>query len=335
MLIREPWTDLASGHGIVLAASPPGQTRGHVRLGGEMFPSTDYVVHRLERAPTRQDVLTIHAAWLRGPETAIPARPLVVAPSAGSSTLAEARRLGVSLLVVDPSGGPLRGALVGADGSVHPIETAAPHVPRRATGRVPWATFEAALQLLAAPAPTQADLASRVGVSQPRMAQVLAGWGGLVRRDPSGWHAEDGLAAWLVEHYPASPRVTFSWLTLDAPVPAAEAIASHLASLHVDHAVTGDVAADRLAPWARPRTVRMWARSIPDLTPLGLTPAPPESANVVIAVPADPYVLSRTREVAGMRLADPWRVWLDLEQHDATDAAAHLAASLREEAASA
>lgn len=99
--------------------------------------------------------------------------------------------------------------------------------------------------------------------------------------------------------------------------------------------MTGDVAADRLAPWARPRTVRVWARSIPDLTPLGLTPAPSASANVVIAVPADPYTLSRAREVAGMRVSDPWRVWLDLKQHDATDAATHLAASLREEAASA
>lgn len=333
MLIREPWADLASGHGIVLAPSTPGSTRGHVRLSGETLPSTDYVVHRFERAPTRQDVLTIHASWTQAPAAAIPARPLILAPSAGSSALAVAQRLGVSLLVVDPSGEPLRGALVGADGSIHPIETAAPHVPRRVSGRVPWATFEAALQLLAAPAPTQADLAARVGVSQPRIAQVISGWGALVRRDPSGWHAEDGLADWLVEHYPASPRVTFSWLTLDAPVPAAEAIASHLASLHVDHAVTGDVAADRLAPWARPRTVRVWARSIPDLTPVGLTPAPPGSANVVIAVPADPYVLSRTREVAGMHLAEPWRVWLDLEQHEATDAAAHLAASLREEAA--
>ncbi len=129
------------------------------------------------------------------------------------------------------------------------------------------------------------------------------------------------------ERYPR-PTTTAAWLTLDAPVRATTTITDVLTEADVGYAVTGQVAADHYAPWARPDRTTIWTDRLVDLSAAGCTPAPADDATVTIAVPDDPYALIGTHQRDGIVLADPWRVWVTLTQDADTTAADHLQAKL-------
>ncbi|NTW42366.1 MAG: hypothetical protein HGA44_21245, partial [Cellulomonadaceae bacterium] len=138
-------------------------------------------------------------------------------------------------------------------------------------------------------------------------------------------------AQWLVERYPR-PRLSSTWLTLEDPVPATQSITRLLSDAHVRYAVTGQVAADVIAPWARPTRTTIWTDRLVDLEGAGCTPVPSVEATVTIAVPDDPQALTLTSERHGIVVADPWRVWLTLMQDGDVDAANHLQSKLVAEA---
>ncbi len=325
MLIAEVWASLATTHGLMLnPVTPRDDPAADIAVAGPGLPRTDYTVKVFPKALT--------PAQVRDVRTREPGRHLLlVVPAATARARSQARDLGVSLLVAPPGdAGQLMGTMIGSDRTRLDLDPAPVTPARRARGRIPWATYEVAFQLLAAPAHSQRDLASRAQVSQPRIAQVLDALGPLVGHDAGGWSPAPGLAEWLVEHYPRTVDVTTSWLTLDPVGPFAARLGAHLEQEGIAHAFTGDVAADALAPWARPTTVRVWAQTPVDLTSLGLTPASPGSANVTVGLPQDPYVLTRTRLTpTGLRVQTPWRVWVDLAQHGDPQAAEHLAHALR------
>jgi hypothetical protein len=107
--------------------------------------------------------------------------------------------------------------------------------------------------LLEGNASAQNALAGRAGVSQVRISQVLHALERWVQRTDRGWAATDtaDLTQWLVEQPPPG-RTAMTWLGLDEPAPAATIVAHWLAARSVSYALSSDVAADRLAPWARP-----------------------------------------------------------------------------------
>ena len=111
---------------------------------------------------------------------------------------------------------------------------------------------------------------------------------------------------------PPPGRTATTWLGLDDPAPTATSVAKWLTTQTVSYALSGDVAADLLAPWARPNRALVYVDRALDLTPLGLTPASPDAATLELVVPDDAYVLRDARLLrADLVVAHPWRVWAD------------------------
>lgn len=323
MLMTDVWIALARAHAIEVAA--PGTDDADVTLAGPGMPTTAYDV---------RSVTVLHPSRVRRFLGAPGApRPLVIAARATGDALDAARAHGLSVLVA-PDRGPVQGALVDSTGTWLAIDAPAPGtrpdpVPVvRPPGPAPWGSIALVVELLRDRRPrSQTALAAEVGVTQGRVSQVLGSMP-FVRHDAGGWAVADTSAAldWLVARY-RQPRTRSGWLSLDEPVGAARAVAALLERQHVRYAVTGQVAADVHAPWARPDRATIWTDRLIDLGDAGCTPAPESEATLVLAVPDDPLALDRADEdpgAPGMRLADAWRTWLALTQDGDAAAADHL-----------
>jgi hypothetical protein len=257
---------------------------------------------------------------------------LLIAPKASLAAQRVTLRAGLSLLLAPDSIGQLtRGNPITPSGDLLTLhETTATPVRRGRRGRRPWATIAIATYLLEGDAATQDVLARRAGVSQARISQVLHALERWVQRTDRGWTATDtaGLAQWLAEQPPPG-RTATTWLGLDDPAPTATSVARWLTARNVQYALSGDVAADLLAPWARPSRALVYVDQALDLTPLGLTPAPPGAATLELVIPDDPYVLRDARVLpSDLVIAHPWRVWADTAARGSTDAADALRAHL-------
>jgi len=301
------WSDLATEHGIVVDR-PSDSAGADLVLRGPSLPLTTYQVKTFRRP--------VHPSAIRRLAAELPAgmRLLLVTDRLTPDQADAAEKEGVSI-VASPDGGGVEGVLVDVAGKVHRLSHEPPAPAPRRPGRVPWGTYAVTFALLEAPAGDQHALAARSGVSRVRVTQVLGQLADLVTHDADGWRPADrkALAAWLVEQYPTVPRLATTWTVLDPPVRAAAVISQHLGELGVQHAVSGDVAADSWAPWARPAAVWVWAASLVDLGAVGATPASPETATVTLAVGADPHLLAAaTDQLSGLPLLAPWRVWVDL-----------------------
>jgi len=300
------WSDLATVHGIVV--DRPSDPGADVVLRGPTLSATAYQV-KTSRRPVAPSTIRRLAAGLPAG-----AHLLLATDRLTPEQVDAAQKEGVSI-VASPEGGVVDGVLIGADGQAHHLsreqETTTPGRP----GRVPWGTYSVAFALLEGPASSQHALAVRSGVSRVRVTQVLGQLGDLVTHDTDGWRPAHRatLAAWLTDQYPTVPRLATTWTVLDPPVQAATVVSEHLDELGVKHAVSGDVAADTWAPWARPTTAWIWAANLVDLSTVGATPASPETATVTLAVSADPNLLTAAaHQPSGPPLLAPWRVWVDL-----------------------
>ncbi|MFE7506566.1 hypothetical protein [Promicromonospora sp. NPDC057488] len=322
MLITEPWTTIADHLGLVVTA-PPEDSVADVVLAGAGWPATAYLTKSFP-APIRPATVHAHAASARERGVSL----LLIVPSASAGVSRAALDENVSLLVVPGSpGGPVRGFLLSPAGRRDLADLDATTEPSRRPGRVPWATYALAFELLEAPTASQRVLAARIGVTQPRISQALRNLGDAVHRTPAGWEVRspDDLADWILARYPWQPRIATSWLTLDAPVAAARHATTHLTERGIEHAVGGDVAADSVAPWARPSSAWIWTAAQVDLQEIGATPTTADAANLFLAVPDDPYLLpAAARSKNDYPVLPPWRVWIDLAHQGHDDAAVTL-----------
>jgi len=311
MLIPQVWVDLAEHD---LAVTLP--DAHHVILTGPLG-ERKYLLRILTRPPGPAQVAKA-ASDASGAQ--LPG--LLIAPKASPAAQHAALRAGVSLLLAPDSIGQLtRGHLITPSGDLLTLaETTATPVRR---GRRPWATIAIATYLLEGNASTQDALAGRAGASQARISQVLHALERWVQRTDRGWTSTDmaGLTQWLAEQPPPG-RTATTWLGLDDPAPTATTVAHWLTAQNVSYALSGDVAADLLAPWARPTRALVYVDQALDLTPLGLTPAPPDAATLELVVPDDPYILRDARPLpSDLVIAHPWRVWTDTVARGNTDAA--------------
>jgi hypothetical protein len=321
--MSDVWVALAASHGIELAT--PGEPGADLALAGHGFTRTDFDL---------KIVTVLHPSRVPALVDDRPRIPLlVVAHSATPAAREAAARARVSLLVTSDRG-PVRGTLLDAAGRPTQIDAPmpgerptddTPRTPRR--GPAPWGSIALVITLLADPRPrTQATLATQVGVTQARASQVLSRLD-FTRRATTGdgWLVQDteAAAAWLAATY-RRPQVSARWLSLDAPVPATRAVAHALDRAEVPYAVTGQVAADEIAPWARPTRSTIWADRLIDLADAGCTTAPATDATLIVAVPDDPWALRSASLRGDLRVADGWRTWVTLLQDGDTQAADHL-----------
>lgn len=236
--------------------------------------------------------------------------------------------------------------------ALNETETAAGGRHRRTRpGPVPWGTLTLVRRLIEHPHATQHELAVLAGISQPRVSQALRALAdeGLVQRSQAGWMVSDldGLVQWWIESYPGPGGISTFWFGLDTPAAQARAVVDLLdpTDSRVDTAptsqlavvVSGDVAADILAPWRTPTRAVIYARTGLDLAGARLAPAGEAEATLELVVPRDPGVWPpvRTAEArrGGLSLADPLQVLWDLLRApgpDAEEAAARLWTTLRD-----
>jgi hypothetical protein len=323
--MSDVWVELAQRHAVqqVLTAD----RRADIVLEGPELLQTAYDVKVV--AALHPSLVSRYVTRFLAPPAP---RPLVITNSATPAALAAARDAGLSVLVA-PERGPVTGTLVDSDGNPHDIvATTEQNDTAAKPGRAPWGQLTLTLALLNDPTPrSQTELARGTGLSQARVSQSFKQLRDIVARRHGGWtvHHRELASAWLVENYPR-PKTAATWLTLDDPAPATTQIARVLSDAGVEYAVTGQVAADHYAPWARPDRTTIWAERLVDLSAAGCTPVAAADATVKIVVPDDPRALSDAAERDGLRLADPWRVWLTLAQDGNEAAANHLRARLLE-----
>jgi hypothetical protein len=277
---------------------------------------------------------------------------LVVTPTATPETLQRAAELGISLIALNRrlSAGP-RGHLALAPGDVVPLggadaDDGADAAPGR-RGVPAWGELRIVKALLLLAGRTQSEIARQAGVSQPRVSQVLKGLRelSLVRAtsppgagDGSGGHRLWEVTDWgaLLRHwldqYPGPGGVTTYWLGLEPLAAQARAVVAVLGEADDDARplVSGDVAADLVAPWARPARTTVYARHGADLGAAGLTPSPGPDATLALVVPEDAGVWLAPERFwnragldpapGGLPLADPLQVLDDVRRSPSVDA---------------
>lgn len=329
MEMSQVWLDLADLGISIRLPSEGGQPRGadlgvDLMLEGPNWPLAPYQV-KVTSDPLRPAALNRLAHRVLDFPHDREIGLLILAKEATDSVVLRAARLGISVLVVPEGlGHRTTGVLVHPETrlirAVGPEEE--PAKPSR-PGRTGWATFAVAVSLLDAPAASQNELAERCGITQGRVSKILQSLAPFWTREQSGFVVDDpfGLSEWLAEEYPRRPKLETAWMTFEPLVPMAKRLAQDLGSESSVYAISGDVAADFIVPWANPTVLKVYADKALDMERFGMTPAPRDVANVVVEVPADPYVLSGRQLVDGLWLASSWRVWLDLKAERRIDAA--------------
>ena len=228
---------------------------------------------------------------------------LLVGPALSDAAAARARSRGWSAA---PDEGP---AWLRFYGKVFELSRPGGDEPATALrrGRPGWGIFSVVRALLAlGTGAHQVELAEFAGVSQPRVSQALRDLVGLglVRRDPAGWVVTDKAAAigWWCAHYPGPGGMASYWYGVDPVVQQAYRVHELLATAGARPAVSGDVAADLVAPWRTPRHALLYAERGADLARAGLTPAGPAEATLTLILPADRGIwpISRTPWTIGL-----------------------------------
>lgn len=262
---------------------------------------------------------------------------LLVVPAASVAALGTARAAGISVIVVsgDRPGG-VSGHVV-LDATVVDVgtsgSTAIPETSPSRPGPTAWGALTVVRHLLTGVVAGQAELATRAGISQGHVSQVLSPLvaAGLVPRTTTSrrvrWAAADwdALADRWLGTYPGPGGFTTCWYGLAPAREQAIAVADVLGTAGLTAAVSGDVAADVLAPWHRPARAVLYADveenpDAADLTRIGLVASGTQEATLELVVPADPGLwppLGGTSD--GLPLVDGMQVLWDLRRASGSD----------------
>lgn len=324
-----------------------------------------HVVHRVEAKIWHSPRPVPPSAVRRAATGSTGDRVLLIVPHATPAARAAAAEAGWSLIALNamrPHGPD--GSIRLPNGDVVSLgreqEQVTASSPRR--GRRPWGAAAVARQLLEQPVARQGNLATRARITQARASQVLRELGerGLVTRRGAAGAVVFAVEDWdaLLEHwlstYPGPGGLSSYWYGLqELEEQATEAgvvlRASSARRVAVDGqafddrpvVLSGDLAADVLAPWRRPQRVVLYAPTGADLGEAGLQAAEPDEATLELVVPRD-HTVWRVEDLGDppvhpasrLPLADPLQVLWDVRRApgpDADQAATRLTDALRQQ----
>jgi hypothetical protein len=152
----------------------------------------------------------------------------------------------------------------------------------------------------------------------------------LVARRSLGWQVTDRAAAlsWWLAHYPGPGGIETHWFGVD-PINE-QAYRAYVALGHerAKPVVSGDVAADLVAPWRTPRRATLYGHRGADFSAIGLTPSDASVSTLSLVLADDPGVwpISKVPVLIEMRgkgdvaRANAFQVLYDLSRSPGPDA---------------
>lgn len=254
-------------------------------------------------------------------------RPLAVADTSSPGLLRRAERGEIDLLLAEPLQIIVEGAVLRAPTAARP-EVGRPS--RRTRSWTRWAIQR--LLVAADHALTQTEIAATLGTSQQNVSAQLRAVENVERVRSGGFRATSRaqlLQDWMSE-YSGPGGVSFGWYSLDEVVPETLRAAEVAEDVGMRPLLSGDVAADEIAPWKLPGRGLLYVASPLDLEDDGFVPASVEEATLVTVVPRDPtlWAVAAWSQGHEPRLADPAIVYRDLLMDDAPDSPEAAAAFL-------
>ncbi len=290
-------------------------------LGVEVLASNEVVLHGLDSSQAR---FLLHRL-LRPPRTSEPlpdsALGLLITPHLSQTQRCRFADAGWSFVTGDGY------ASICFDSETVRLE---PNSERSGEGTAQHRLFPPAMSrvahaLLNSPKASQTRIASDAGVSQPYVHAILR-----QLRASGQWMGHDDVVdrAGLLDLWLPKRRweaITTYWVGATDLLEAVGVVDEHFGGSWL---VSGDVAADVVAPWARPATLAVITGE-GDLrnTPL-VQVADGRQAQVILHVCSDPLVGAESRAATwnshSLRLANTWQIAWDLEQSVAPDKEAAL-----------
>jgi hypothetical protein len=265
------WNSVLEEHGVAVIPVD----HEHVRLDADDGSAVFYVltVPRVARprdlrpAPERNALLVAHA---------ITAEALERAESGGWSVVTDDGAVRLRLA----------GRLLHFDARP---SLAAPKRPRGRPGRSAFSVIRA---LFASEGgATQEEIAQFARVSQVAVSKAISRLSdlGLVARGTHGWEVSDrvGAMSWWLANYPGPGGIETHWYGLEAIAEQAWRAYRALDAQRSRPVVSGDVAADLVAPWRTPRRAVLYAERGADLAQVGLTPTDADNATLALVLPQD------------------------------------------------
>lgn len=209
---------------------------------------------------------------------------------------------------------------------------ALPSVPRT-RGRPGRGIFSVVRALFALEGGARQDeIAEFAHIGQPAVSKALGRLAdkGLVVRSAYGWAVTDRADAirWWLTQYPGPGGIETHWFAVDSVNEQAYRAYVELDQERANPVVSGDVAADLIAPWRTPRRATLYAQRGTDLSTIGLTPSDASTSTLALVLPEDASVwpISKAPVLLEMRghgevaRANAFQVLYDLSRSPGPDA---------------
>ncbi|RLQ85967.1 hypothetical protein D9V28_03735 [Mycetocola zhadangensis] len=190
----------------------------------------------------------------------------------------------------------------------------------RPRGRPSWGRHALMRALLFSDEPrTQVELAAQIGTSQAAVSRALKDWTGTVEKVNGRWRAvkPEGLWDRFLETYPGPSGITESWYSLDPIIKQAE----DAQATSPDVLLSGDAAADTIAPWRVPTKALVYAKTGLPLARAKFAESGRDEASLEVIIPADPTIWATAAAwSAHPRTVDPVLAAWDVRRTGGPDA---------------
>lgn len=184
--------------------------------------------------------------------------------------------------------------------------------------RAPRARFGLLRTFALSPKPrTQAELAKSLWITQAAVSQNLATLKHLIEKTKLGWRAKefDLVAREFLDSYPGAGGVERYWYAIEQVPQQVKRVWAE----RPEAILSGDFAADLIAPWRMPDLGVFYSNSDLQLQQLGFISTTKDKATVVEIIPADKTILPLVQKRESRLLADSLLVASDMKRSEGAD----------------